>query len=114
MIRSVTRAIVYTLAWGGVLHELAHAIVARQWADVSIEWSVPAQCRITWPAETPVTRVMAAHLAPVWIGVPLGIVGALAAVAGLLSAVPWWAWPWLILNWLLFATPSKRDVLPFA
>lgn len=111
--RTVSLIIVYALAPGALLHELAHWVVARRWADVSIHWGVPATVRMEWSPDTPPHAVLLGHWAPLLIGWPIGAVGALAVLSGQVG-VPLVVLAWLIMNWLAFATPSKTDVIPHA
>ena len=66
--RTVSLIIVYALAPGALLHELAHWVVARRWADVSIHWGVPATVRMEWSPDTPPHAVLLGHWAPLSAG----------------------------------------------
>lgn len=107
--RTALLSVVYALAWGALLHELSHWLVARRWADVSIEWGVPATVRMDWSEGTPAYAVWLSHWAPFLIGWPVGIV---VFLSGVWTSIPLVVLAWVAINWLAFATPSRSDVIP--
>lgn len=96
---------VYLVVPGVALHELAHAVVARRWARVSVDWTAP-RVTIRWDDAVPAYALFAAFLAPLFVG------GAVAlALAPVVGTLPDWLAIWVIVNWLLLAGPSVVDVV---
>lgn len=95
---------IYLLLPGIALHELAHATVARRWADVDVDWTIP-RVEIEWGEDVPVIALFATFLAPLWPG-GLAALALAQLLPGMHSALALW----LLVNWLLLAGPSVVDV----
>ena len=94
---------------GALVHELVHAITAKPFGAVAIDWDALAW-EAHWESESPAPRA-AAHIAPLGAGyaVAMGAVGlvlarpAMTIHAGIMAYVA--------VNWLILTVASASDVL---
>lgn len=104
----MSRKLVYLLLPGIFLHELTHAVLARPYGDVAIDWA-EAMVWIEFDRAPPHAALLAL-LGPTVIGVPLII----ATMLLLLYFPPNLSDPvvlfWLAINMVLYAAPSPQDV----
>jgi len=96
---------IFLLLPGVAIHEWAHALVGRRYADVEIDWTVP-KVELDWNDEVPIWGVAGVYLAPVYVG-------AVAAfgLSVVLPSTPPAVAVWLLINFLLLAGPSVVDVV---
>jgi len=101
--------ILTTMLPGALVHELTHAITARPFGEVAIDWDDLAWSA-EWDTASPAPRA-AAHIAPLGAGyaVAMGLVGillmrpAMSIHAGILAYVA--------VNWLILTVASASDLL---
>jgi len=96
-------------------HELSHALVALPWAEevsVSFDGEGGAQCHVVWRDDGPpeYASLMAAY-APLWIGMPVGVLGLWALATG---SLPQTLQDWLVPSvaagyWVVFIAHDPRD-----
>ena len=96
---------IFILLPGVALHEWAHAVVGRRYADVEIDWSVP-KVDLDWDDEVPIWGPVGVYLAPLWLG---GV--AAFGLAIVLPSTPPALAVWLLINFVLLAGPSVVDVV---
>lgn len=96
---------IFLLLPGVAIHELAHAVVGRRYADVEIDWTVP-KVVLDWHDEVPIWGPVGVYLAPLWVG---GVTA--FALAVVLPMAPPAVVAWLVINWILLAGPSVLDVV---
>jgi hypothetical protein len=97
-----------------IAHELAHAIVALPWAaSVAVEFDAGggATCHVTWDGDPPGYAALAAAYAPLWVGLPVGLVGLWALATG---PLPTTLRGWLVVAvaggyWTIFVAHDPRD-----
>lgn len=111
MIEAYTRAVMILFAPAFVIHELAHLVVGRRWADrIEMDWSPLSgeRPRITfvYPPGVEGWKVVCTNLAPVVLGVALApAVIWMVTTYGLTLPVAY-----LTLVWIGIAMPSAEDL----
>jgi hypothetical protein len=99
-----------------VAHELTHAVVSKPWADrqaIADPLSLRPTCQVWWREGAPQSAVAFAALAPLILGVLVG----LAAIAWVFveGRVPATAEDWLTtavaaIWWGIYVSPSRSDL----
>ena len=98
-------------------HEATHALFARPFASrvtVANTLSAEPSCRVWWAEETPAWAIALAALAPLLVGILVGLLGLSWIV--LVRYVPATAEGWLVASiattwWGIYVTPSLSDLL---
>ncbi|MWG35902.1 hypothetical protein [Halomarina oriensis] len=96
-------------------HEATHALVSKPWARrsrLANPLSVQVSWQVWWADDTPAWAVVFAALAPMLVGIAVGIVAFLWVFA--VGYVPATAREWLLLSivatwWGIYACPSGSD-----
>jgi hypothetical protein len=114
MIRIITTITTIASLPAALAHELAHALVALPWARaVSVEFDGAggARCHVDWDGDPPTHAALLAAYAPLWIGLPVGVLGLWALATG---SLPQTLQDWLVPSvaagyWVVFIAHDPRD-----
>ncbi|MCU4926928.1 hypothetical protein OB905_13215 [Halobacteria archaeon AArc-dxtr1] len=106
------RWLVWLLVPALPLHELTHAIVAKPWADVEIDWHHPMVI-MHWD-DAPPWAILCAHVAPLLIGCLVGSAALFAFAIGFVPELHFLVWVWLLGNWFNYTALTLQDLRVFS